>query len=158
MSIFSRYTRSKQGKPLLSVRRVLGVLAGAAALLGFGLGQLHLKFAVDDLRRETSRLQTRKMELMGQINIARTNVERYKQGDRLLQYATAKLGMVEYTPTEQEHITIAADIQEQYADYDIIIAGWDDRDRNDDESKAWAEALASRLVLAGAAFAGENEE
>lgn len=108
MSNFSRLTDAPEAQPGASSGRVMAILFGAGLCLAFGLAQLHLQFALSDLQRETTKLQARKLELRSQINSIRGEVESQKQGDRLLRYAQAELGMIQ-APAQADRIALARD-------------------------------------------------
>lgn len=94
---------------------------GVLALVGacFGLGQLHLKFAVSDMERQTNRLQDKEMGLRNQINKARGEVESLKSGERLMAYAESELGMVRMPQAHMEKVQIAVSVRDRYLGAEI---------------------------------------
>lgn len=114
MSNFSRFSPSQDFKTAPPSGRMAFILFGAGLCLAFGLGQLHLQFALNDLKRETGKLQARRMELHAEINSLKSEVEEQKQGDKLLRYAEAELGMVQ-APTKADTMAIASDIRSRYS-------------------------------------------
>lgn len=127
------------------------VAAFAAVAISFGLGQLHLKFAVSDLRRETNRLQDKKMDLRSRINKMRGEVESLKSGERLMAYAESELGMVRMSQAQVEKVQVTEFVKARYLGTEIA---------SDDTPEAGApEMKASRRAagfdLASPAHAGE---
>lgn len=154
MSKLTRCPTSQKAIRMIPTGRATAILGVAGALLTFGLGQLHLQFAVSNLEQETSRLQTRKMDLRDQINLVKGEVEARKQGERLLQHAKGELGMVEYSLHDVERVRVSSDLQERYMAME--------RSRSPEsrlteiasgDRGSWAEELASRLGLDSAASA-----
>lgn len=144
----SRCHRRRSTEPALPASKTLFVLYVAALALACALGQLHLRFALDDLSRETRRLQISKSEIRSEVNLLRSEVESRKQEDRLLQYARMELGMVRYSPAELERVTVDAATRRLYLgeqEEDAVPAA---RYRpNAAEGTSWAEALAERLKI-----------
>lgn len=150
----SRYPRLQQEAAAeVPGRRLLGVMFLAGVTLFFCLAQLHLQFALKDVRRETTKQQARKMELKSELNSLRSDVESHKRGEKLLQYAEANLGMVHYPTGKWEHMTIAAEVEDRYRD--VEIAGVEGRgtELRSEKETAWVDKMASKLEMATAAFA-----
>jgi len=137
------------------------VLASGIALF-FGLGQLRLQFALNDLQRETAKLQARKMDLHNQINSVRGEVEARKQGEQLLRYAVSDLGMIQYPPSQWERMTVAPDLENRYADAQLAGAWHDPSDESGVQASSkpveWMEKLASRAGLDGSVFAQQGKQ
>ncbi|MBI3735468.1 hypothetical protein HY256_03035 [Candidatus Sumerlaeota bacterium] len=128
-------------------------LFGAAMFLFFGLGQLRLQFALNDMQQETTKLQAKKLALRSDINSLRSEVEGRKRGGQLLQYAEAQLGLVHYPPSQWEKMRISHDIQEHYNNAMIASANrvkGDGRTGHDGKS---GEGIAGRIGLDGGMLA-----
>lgn len=142
--------------PAATLRQFLTILAWTGLGFGLLLGHLNLRFALDDARRETSKLQSRQLDLRGKIHMLRGEVEARKKGDHLLRYAEASLGMVPRPAGPGESIRIDRRILDKYEG--IQLARSLERKRPTEESadtaEAWLKLLASKTGLDGAAFAG----
>lgn len=149
MTNFPRYQGVENAKTAPAAGRMAVILFGAGLCLAFGLGQLHLQFALNDLRRETGKLQAKKMELRAEINSMRSEVESQKQGARLLRYAEAELGMIQ-SPAKAERMTIAASIRSRF---DGTAAPKAKPAPSGEELNRTADVLASRSTLDGRAVA-----
>lgn len=156
MSKLTRCVKAPKPAPPFSARRALGILAIAGGCTAFGVGQLSLKFAVNDLEQETTRLQHRKMALLSQISLLRGEVESAKRGDHLLEHAR-EMGMIEYAPASWERVVVAQDIRERYAGVELAAASARRRSTAPRVEKRprWAENLTSRMGLVGDALAGQ---
>lgn len=152
MSKLSKFARVQKPRSALSPRRVLRVTAVALALLAFGVSQLALQFGLSDLRQETTRLQSQKLELRNQINRLRSSVGRLKQGDRLIEHAR-ELGMVPYNLADVERLRVDPDLWSQYA----IAQAEDEREAIAAlrEEQDWVAQLASRVGVEADAVAGD---
>ena len=155
MSKLTRCVKVPSPAPPFSARRAIGILAIAGGCTAFGVGQLSLKFAVNDLEQETTRLQQQKMELRSQISLLRGEVESRKRGDRLLEYAR-EMGMIEYAPASWERVVVAQDIRERYEGVELASASSRRRATAPRAKRPqWAENLTSRMGLVGGALAGQ---
>ncbi len=144
MEPYSKYATTADPAAGIPARRLMGALAGSGLLLFVGLGQLQLKFALADVQQETTKLQSRKLELASQINKLRGEVEGQKRGGDLLEYAENELGMVHYPPAQWEKMVIASDIRERYAEAMVAIANkpkLGDPAGHDDKLTAWGNKL-----------------
>lgn len=110
----SRQIRISADRPSGSGRFILAVVFGTAVVLFFGLGQLHLQFALDDRAQSTRRLQSRKLELDGRVRELRAEVESLKTPERLLEIAKGELGMVDRPAGQAGTLDLAADIEIRY--------------------------------------------
>lgn len=157
----SRLSRCKTNRgryrPLPS-RRTVAITLCAGALLLFALAQLNIRFALHDLRQETTRLQKRKMELRSQVNRLKGQVEAQKQAERLIVHAKADLGMAPYAPSEVERVTVAREIRDRYANIELVRARPAQTDAERRDKTEWAEAVASRLGIDGRAVAASAAE
>ncbi len=150
MSTLSRCYSSPAPRSDGSAGGILAVLTIAVLFLLFGLAHLRMQFAVKDLQRETGSLQSAKMDLKSKINALRNEVEAQKQGAKLLEYASAELGMVKYPPTEWEKIRVSDSMATRFSGSLEVAHG----DAEEGPKVSLAESLASRIGIAGQAFAG----
>lgn len=166
MSRFSRCAKIEKLRPPLPGRRMVMILLTAAIVLGFGLTRLQLQFALNDLEQETTRLQVRRMELQSQVNLLRSEVEFHKTGDRLLEIAGARLGMVRSVPENVDRITVTPEIQDRYAGTELARIGPADGlgsagselAQAEGSRRPWIEILSARAGFVSRAFAeGEGE-
>lgn len=152
MSLLTRCHTAPATRTDPSTRGIISVVVAASLMLMFGLCQLRLQFAVNDMERQTTSLQTEKMDLKSKINGLRNEVEAQKQGGKLLEYAESQLGMVKYPPTQWEKISVPASTRSRY-DGAIMAEPGPDATRNE---KSAIGVLASRLGLNSEAFANED--
>src|SRR5437870_1712031 len=116
MSVLSRCYSVPAPRSDGSAGGILSVLFVSLLLLLFGLAQLRMQFAVNDLEREASGLQSSKIDLKGRINALRNEVETQKKGSKLLEFASAGLGMVKYPPTQWEEIKVTDFMKSKYGE------------------------------------------
>lgn len=150
MSVLTRCTTPAAARPGASGHWLLFILFVAALLLMFGLGQLHLQFSVDDMERETNSLQSRKMELQSSIAALRSEVESRKKGDRLILFAEAEFGMVQYPAANRERLVVAERVKDRYLDVQVASV-----EATPARKESWVASLAQRVGIDAAAFAKE---
>lgn len=110
----SRQIQTSADRPSGSGHLILAVVFGTAVVLFFGLGQLHLQFALADRAQSTRRLQARNLELDGRVRELRAEVESLKTPERLLEIARGELGMVDRAAGQASTLEVAADIEVRY--------------------------------------------
>ena len=149
-----KYGRTTDIHSAISARRFFTALLGAGMFLFFGLGQLRLQFALNDIQQETTKLQARKLEIRSQINSLRSEVEGHKRGSQLLQYAEAELGMVHYPPSQWEKMTVVPEIWEHYNTAMIASANRAKGETESSQGERRLKGFAGRIGLDGGLLAG----
>ena len=85
---------------------VVGLLIGTVFASGLLLLHVQLRFATDDLKRETRNLQKERGRLDNQYSQLESRLEALKTGDRILNHAR-ELGMINYDSTQAETLKVS---------------------------------------------------
>ncbi|GEM_PF-3025898 len=115
MSTLTKVVPLEKAKPPLTLPQAALVLFLALNALGLFAAELTLKFALDDLRQETHRLQARGLELRSEVNLLKGEVQAQKRGDRLLHFARNELGLAQLSPGEEERLILSPALVDRYA-------------------------------------------
>jgi cell division protein FtsL len=90
----------------LRATMVVGLLIGTVFATGLLLLHVQLRFATDDLKRETRNLQKERSRLDNEYNQLESRLETLKTGDRILNHAR-ELGMINYDSTQAETLKVS---------------------------------------------------
>ncbi len=134
---------------------LLGLLALLVWVLGLGVLHLHLRFNLNDLRREMVALQAQEDRLLNEINTLRGRTEELMQRDRLLALAQGELGLVRCGPDQRDTVRLSAEVTTRYAMARAATAAHEvDEPAKGEDS--WLAALGEGLGLAGQAHAADR--
>ncbi len=149
-------SRRRHLKPL-PLRTAIRIVLGLGVLLILGLAQLHVRFSLNTVQRETRRLQALQRTLSSEVNALRGETESLKHPEVLFEYGRRELGMVRYGP-EPETLTVPRDVRRRYDVARSII-----HPRRVEEERGglrragqWLQAVGNRIGLAPEAAAGET--
>lgn len=74
--------------------RMMRLLFWTAFIVGLGLGHIHLRMAMRDMEIQASRFQVQAKDLWIRHSALTSEVARLRGGDRMLDYAQQRLGLV----------------------------------------------------------------
>jgi hypothetical protein len=97
----------------LRATAALGLVAGTVVATGLLLLHVQLRFAIDDLKRETRDLQKERARLDNEYSQAESSLEALKTGDRILNRAR-EMGMINYDSTQAGTLKVSKSRMEEW--------------------------------------------
>lgn len=104
-------TYRSRGPQAMAVLGLILMTVGMAVLL---LLHVQLRLAIKDLDIDTPKWQREKERCVNELNQLQSDIERLKDGNRVLEFAQAELGMVTYSPGQAETLQVDADRIEEW--------------------------------------------
>ena len=93
--------------------RMLHLLFWAAFVVGLGLAHIHLRMATRDLSMQASRFQVQSKDLWIRHSALTADVARLRGGDRMLDYARQRLGLIALPADQVEVWKMPASLMEK---------------------------------------------
>jgi len=85
---------------------VLGLVLITGVVTGFLLLHVQLRLAIKDLDIDTPKWQREKERCLNELNQLESDIERLKDGNRVLEYAQTELGMISYNVGDAQTLRV----------------------------------------------------
>ncbi len=106
MSLLTKATVQSSRSRGPQAMAVLGLVMMTMIITGMLLVHVQLRLKVKDLDIETPKWQREMQRSTNELNQLRSDIEKLKDGNRVLEYAQVELGMVTYNPGQAETLRV----------------------------------------------------